>query len=352
MAFVESEGVFTSEAALLPDFLPDEPLHREAQLSELSKALLPATKSIQPDNLFLFGGTGTGKTTCAKYTIKQLEDYKPKINPIYINCWDNNTRLSVLSQIAGGIDIGFPRRGLASDEVFSRIVEMTKRNDSTNIIFLDEFDQLCLRKEESVAYDLTRAGENYGVNFAVVLISNNSNLLETMDKRITSSLYPHKIEFPKYSPAELKDILRERAKEAFRPGSWNEEVIALCAAHCAKTDGDCRTALKLLWRAARKAEASGHITVEHVKSAFNEREQSEKPEANNEIQNEILNLLKQNLNGLNSGEIYEKLKDKYSERTLRTHLTFLTGKNFIDISEIQGKELGGRGRSRMVKLKK
>ena len=338
------ESIFTSESALLPDFVPEEPIHRESQLRELSNSLNPS-KSI-PDNLFLYGSTGTGKTTCTKHIVKQLKEYKPKVNPIYINCWDNNTRLAVLSQIAGAMDIGFPRRGLAADEVFSRIIEMAKKSKSINVIFLDEFDQLVAKKEEAIVYDLTRAGENYGVNFAVVIISNNSQLLETLDKRAVSSLYPKKIEFPRYSPAELKDILRERAEQAFRKGTYSEEVIALCAGHAAKQGGDCRIALKLLWRASRKAEENGRITIEHVKNAFDEQGGIE---TNNETQNEILNLLTKNPTGLTSGEIYEKLKDKYSERTLRIHIGTLASKAIVEITDVQGKE--NRGKTRMVKLK-
>ncbi len=341
--------IFTSEAALLPDFMPEAPLHREAQLKEMANALEPAVQSMRPDNLFLHGSPGSGKTTCAKHVAKQLNEYKPKVNCVYINCWENNTRLAILNQIAGSLGIGFPRRGLAGDEVFTRIIEITKKSNGVNIVLLDEFDQLVARKEDGIVYDLTRASENHGANFGVACISNNSNLLDNLDQRIKSSLSARKIEFPRYSPIELKDILRERAKLCFRPGACSEEAIALCAGHAAKLGGDCRIALRCLWRAGRIAERSGEkITEVHVKLAF----QGDRSEAigQSEVERKIIDVLKKE-NGVTAGELYETLKGVASERTLRLHLDALIAKNIVEAREVSGKEAGGRGKTRIVKLK-
>ncbi len=347
------QGIFTSEAALLPDFVPEEPLHRESQLKDMASSLKPAIESLQPDNLFIYGATGTGKTTCAKHVAKELNEYKTKVNCVYINCWENNTRLSILNEIGKSIEIGFPRRGLAGDEVLARIVEFSKKGNFTSIVFLDEFDQLIARKEENVAYELTRAGENHGVDFGVVIISNNSNLLDSLDNRIKSSLSPRKIEFPRYSPIELKDILRERAKLSLRPDSWSEEVIALCAAHAAKTGGDCRVSLRTLWRAARiaESEAADEIKEKHVRKAFENSEETQQVQS--EVEKKILNILsrKENQNGITSGELYEALKNVATERSLRMHVDALIQRNAIDAVEVKGKEMGGRGRSRLVKLR-
>lgn len=348
------DGIFTSEAALLPDFSPEQPLHREAQLAEMSLALKPAVKNFRPDNLFLCGSPGAGKTTCAKHAIKQLSDYSPSVNCVYINCWENNTKLAVLNEIGKSIEIGFPRRGLASDEVFNRIVEFSKKNKSATIVFLDEFDQLVYKKEDGVIYDLTRAGENHSANFSVVLISNDSHLLDRLDTRIKSSLSAKKVEFPRYSPLELKDILRERAKLCFRQGSWNEEVIALCAGHAAKLGGDCRLALRTLWRAARIAESEGGVIKEsHVRKAFDETgEKTQRQQPQSEVEEKILQELEKekNRDGITTGQLYEALPS-YSERTLRTHLDNLISRNTIEAREVEGKEAGGRGRTRVVKLK-
>jgi cell division control protein 6 len=336
---------------LLPDFSPDQPLHRESQLQEISLALKPAVKNLRPDNLFLCGSPGAGKTTCAKHVIKQLSDYRPRVNCVYINCWENNTKLAVLNEIGRSIEIGFPRRGLASDEVFNRIIEFSKKSKAVNIIFLDEFDQLVYKKEDGVVYDLTRAGENHGLNLSVGLISNDSHLLEKLDPRIASSLSAKKVEFQRYSPQQLKDILRERAKLCFRNGSWNEEVIALAAGHAAKLGGDCRVALRTLWRAARIAENEGDTIKEtHVRKAFENEKGSPQPQS--EVEEKILQELakEKSQQGITTGQLYEALPN-YSERTVRTHLDNLISRGAVEAREVDGKEAGGRGRTRVVKLK-
>ncbi len=346
--------IFTSEAALLPDFVPAQPVHRESQLLEIALALKPAIKGQRHDNLFLYGGTGAGKTTCARYTIRQLSDYRSSVNCVYINCWENNTKLSVLNEIGKSVKIGFPRRGLASDEVFTRIIEFSKKSNAANVIFLDEFDQLVYKKEEGVVYDLTRAGENHGVNFSVVLISNDFHLLENLDQRVKSSLSAKKVEFPRYSPQQLKDILRERAKMCFRLGAWSEEVIALCAAHAAKNNGDCRVALRTLWRAARIAENEGdEITEIHVRKAFDEAgEKSRYRQAKSEIEKKILQELEKEKNkeGMITGSLYAAMQGT-SERAIRIHLENLINRGTVESREVTGKEAGGRGRTRVVKLK-
>ncbi|MBI4406306.1 AAA family ATPase, partial [Candidatus Micrarchaeota archaeon] len=339
--------IFTSEAALLPDFFPEQPLHRESQLAEIELALKPAVHNAKPDNLFLYGSTGTGKTTCCRFTATQLNEHKPAVNCIYINCWETNTRLGILSEVAAKSGVAFPRRGLAGDEVFARIIEMNKKDKSTCIVFLDEFDQLVRRKEEGVVYELTRAGEIHGANFGVVLVSNDGALLQRLDSRIRSSLSPKKIAFSRYSPLELKDILQNRAKLCFRPGSWNGEVIALIAAHTAKNGGDCRIALRTLWRAARLAEQQGsRIEEKHVRLAFQEKEP---PASENELDKKIIQTLSKNPAGITTGKLYELVGE--NERTVRNRLSELQAKNLIDVHELHGKEIGGRGRTRVVKLK-
>ncbi len=338
--------IFTSEAALLPDFFPEQPIHRENQLREIELALKPAAKGGKPDNLFLYGATGTGKTTCCRYAASQLTE-NSAVNCIYINAWEINTRLAILNQIAAKSGVAFPRRGLAGDEVFARIIEMNKKNKATCIVFLDEFDQLIRRKEEGAVYELTRAGETHGADFGVVLVSNDGNLLQRLDNRITSSLSPKKIEFPRYSPLQLKDILRERSKLCFRPGSWNEDVIGLAAAHAAKNGGDCRVALRILWRAGRIAERQGDkIGEKHVRLAFQEKET---PTSGNELDKKIIEVLTENSNGITTGKLYDLIKQ--NQRTIRNRLEELEAQNMIEVREIHGSELGGRGRSRVVKLK-
>ena len=80
--------------------------------------------------------------------------------------------------------------------------------------------------------------------------------------------------FPPYTVNQLKDILYERAKEAFDDGILDDDVIPYCAALSAQEMGDARRALDLLRMSADIAERNGDrkITAAHVKSAKNKIE--------------------------------------------------------------------------------
>jgi cell division control protein 6 len=65
---------------------------------------------------------------------------------------------------------------------------------------------------------------------------------------------------------QLEQILKERVKQAFRPGTVPEEVIEVIAESVAEKSGDCREALETLLRAGRKADQEGEseVTVESL----------------------------------------------------------------------------------------
>jgi len=346
------DGVFADETALLPEYSPPEVLHREKQLQEIAACLKPASEGKTPENLFIHGGTGTGKTCSVKHVLSELVEYSEKAFPICINCWNNYSRQAILSLVADAVGEPMPRRGIAADEVFSRIVQALRREKRAAVIALDEADRLFFKGEEKVLYDFVRANENEGVKIGVILVSNDKQLLLKLDDRVRSSLHHHEIEFPKYSPPELKDILRQRAKKAFFPNACSEDAIALAAAHAAKLGGDCRIALETLWKAGKNCEKRGSekISLADVKASF-EAAGTWKKELRKESLSEgeelVLELLK---NGpLTSGELYEKFVRKRDEtdRTVRNYVNLLEQKKLVATEPF---DEGTRGKTRKVSL--
>lgn len=258
----ERSQIFKSQSALLPDYAPPALLHRDGQLRELADALRPALARSRPQNLLIHGPTGTGKTSCAKYVLSELSEYSSKIRCIYINCWEHPSKLSILSHIAEKLKETLPRRGLAEDEIFKRIVDRLKYDKVAAIIVLDEIDRLMHKGESEVLYGLSRSDENYGVTFGIIGITNVPDIFFSLDERMRSSLRFREMAFEKYSPAHLKDILKERAREAFLPGTYSEETIALCAAHGARNGGDARVAIETLLQAGLRADSRGNGKIE------------------------------------------------------------------------------------------
>ncbi|MDP2718067.1 MAG: AAA family ATPase [Candidatus Micrarchaeota archaeon] len=339
-----SEGVFLNEDVLSPEFLPDVLPGREKHLSALALALKPFAEGRRGSGLLLFGPPGTGKTSSAKHVLSQMRDFSKKAEFAFINCWQHYTRQGVLAEAARQLGIVIPRRGLATDEVRQDLFSSLSKSGARVVLALDEADQLFAKNEDGVFYDLSRAP----VPVLVLCLTNVPAAFEDLDSRVKSSLSLEPLEFSKYSPLEIKAILRERAKRAFRPNACPEDAVALCAAYAAKNGGDARVALDVLWKAGKACERRGGKALEEtdVRSAFAE-------------QDDLNASVKKRMEGIGPSEqqILAALSEpKYSgdlqaetgiaERSLRRYLAQLEAKRLVVVEEEQN--VGGAGKRRKV----
>ena len=329
--------VFKNELALSGDFLPDSLPGREGELNEMVFALQPAFEGRKARNLFLFGPPGTGKTSCVKKVFSGLNEESQRTKAVFINCWQNPTRNSVLARIAESIGEPLPRRGLGTDEVLERITQSFQMQKASCVMALDECDRLLHNREDAVVYDLLRGS----FVSAIICITNDRGFLGKIDERISSSLQPSILEFARYSPVALKKILSERARIAFRPDACTEETVALVAAYASKLGGDARIAIEALWRCGKNAEARGSQKIE--KRDFEKLK--ENPSVQKRLQGlggteeKIISVLKQNGGAATSGDVYRALEaEGLTERTLRNYLQLLESKKIISIERVQLKE--------------
>ena len=145
------------------------------------------------------------------------------------------------------------------------------------IAVLDEIDCLIKKTGDDILYYLTRMNTDlHNSRLSIIGITNDLKFTEYLDARVKSSLGEEELVFPPYTGFELEDILRRRAKEAFRKEALDDSVIPLCAAIAAKQNGDCRLALDLLLKAAEIAEreGTGKVLEEHVRKAQREIEKN------------------------------------------------------------------------------
>jgi len=346
-------SLFRNEAALAPDYLPDAILHREAQVKEIAYAVSPATRGRKPQNAIVIGPPGTGKTCCCRHVLSQLAEYSGRSLPIYINCWEYTTRHAVLTKVAEALGQAMPRRGIATDEILARIAEIVKNTDRILVVVLDEVDRLLASSESKVLYDLTRAQEVFSARVGVIGVTNDAQALAKLDNRIRSSLASVPVNFEAYTPAQLKDILRERAKLALADGVLTEEVIPLCAAFGARAGGDARIAIECLRRAAQLAESEGlsQVTAQHVRAAYPQPAQLRAEGALASLgdgERALVQMLKEK-GELSSGQIeaiFEK-SGMATDRSVRNYIARLESLGLIETEEIEG----GRGKSRLVRLR-
>jgi len=258
---------------LLPDYVPLELPHRSEEIRRLAEVVAPALRGERPNNVFIYGLTGTGKTAVTKYVLRRLQELASQkgamVQSIYVNVRQRETPYKVLADIAEQLDLRVPFTGLSIGELFSRIVKRLSRLEGVYIVVLDEIDFL-VRRGDDVLYDLTRVNEHLQrARVSVIGITNSVRLVDSLDPRVRSSLGEQTLVFSPYNAEQLKDILSQRAAMAFNDGALEEGVIPLCAALAAREHGDARRALDLLRVAAEIAEREGapRVTEEHVMRA-------------------------------------------------------------------------------------
>ena len=348
---LSESGFWKKEEVLSPEYLPTLLPHRENEIKLLARNLLPVTRNKPPQNTFIYGPPGIGKTATVKYVFRDLEEYAGNIvKTVYINCWDYRTAQAILSKIV--IELGFPvqRRGWAKDEIVSRLVESLEKTKKALIVCLDEVDQLIFRSQE-VLYDLLRINQYVKNPVGLIFISNDPYVFANLEQRIRSSLSIEEIEFKPYSLEEMKDILEERAKLAFF--SVEKGVVLLAANHAVKKGGDVRVGLECLLKAGRIAERENAnlVKVEHLKKVLKEVKRV-KPrilrERLNESEKEILKILEEEKRNFTSGELYriysDKTKNPVSERSFRNYLNHLASIGLIKIRKAKGI----RGKTRLI----
>ncbi|MFH7880610.1 MAG: AAA family ATPase, partial [Candidatus Aenigmatarchaeota archaeon] len=201
-------SVFKNEEALYPEYLPNSLPHRENQIKFLADCINILAKNQKPSNIFVYGPPGVGKTAVVKFVIREFENYSG-IKCIYINCWEFNTSFSIIFEILRQIGIFSPRRGIAKDEIFLKLVEYLEKSKNNLVVALDEIDIL-IKKDQEVIYDLLRIGNYTKQKILLIFISNNKYILKDLEERIKSSLDLEEIEFRPYTFLEMKEIVEER----------------------------------------------------------------------------------------------------------------------------------------------
>lgn len=253
----DGRGILRSETYLSTDFQPEKPVGRHSEIDRIVEAVRPVTRRRSPENLLLYGPAGIGKTTCVTHVFNRLEE-ETTSKAVYINCWQYNTRPSLLTELLIQLGYPAPRKGKPVDELLSKIREWLDKNRGVAVA-LDEFDQLEDRTE--IIYDLQMLNKDSENQLGIVMVSNQHPRRIELDPRSRSRLNCQTLEFNPYNTAQLKQILEKRVEQAFRPGSVSDKAITEIAEQVAENSGDCREALRLLLRSGRAAERKGKDKV-------------------------------------------------------------------------------------------
>lgn len=279
--YLNGPKIFKNREALEQTYIPKELPHRDDEIEKIANLTACALRGDTPQNLLIFGMTGTGKTATIRFVSQKLAQYATHTKPwwIYINCRIVSTPYRILAHIYNTITgkEKIPPTGLPKDVIFKKLLGLLdhKVGDSVCFLVLDEIDAISEGYNDEILYDLTRINESLDYcRTCLIGISNRLNFTKDLDPRVLSSLGKESITFSVYNARELADILEERSEVAFYENVLKEGVISLCAALAAKDHGDARKALQLLRKAGEIAERTQNkiVSSECVKKAQNELE--------------------------------------------------------------------------------
>ena len=292
--FERKQNIFRNKDALGESYQPDQIEERDEEIEEYMDALQPVVDGWEPNNIFLYGNTGVGKTAVTEYLLDRLQDDVADyddvdLSVISLNCKTLNSSYQVAVELVNQLrpDGGeISSTGYPQQTVFKKLYKELEMVGGTILIVLDEVDSIGDRDE--LLYELPRARANDKLDstkVGVIGISNDFKFREQLDPRVQDTLCERELQFPPYDAPELENILESRAEIAISEGAFEQGVLNFCAALAARDSGSARQALDLLRLAGEIAENRevDLIEREHVEAARSRLEQERVEEGMREL---------------------------------------------------------------------
>jgi cell division control protein 6 len=278
----EGSSVFEKPWLLEIDNVPESNriVGRDDKIKSLAENLRKMRTDDVPDNILMWGETGTGKTLVARHVCERLEatteGTDAPIVTAYVNPDPISTYTSTFRKIAEQVNaksdnpVDVPSLGLSAEHYRSQKLWPIVENEFPGglVVIIDEIDKHGEINE--VLYTLSRTKSKDDASFPVVTIgiSNDIDFKGDIDSRAKSTLQPKHWTFTPYEEGQLVSILENR-RDAFYEGVLADDVIPTVAEFAADEHGDARRAVRLLRNAGEVAEEAGQevVTADHVSEA-------------------------------------------------------------------------------------
>ena len=287
--FQETTEMFKWKEPLKKDsFSPDEIFCRDEEIQRYTSALQDIPNGHSPNNVFVYGPTGVGKTVVTKWMrakLREMVDQKPDVELTItdaINCRDYKTTFQLATAILNSLrpekdDID--TNGLSTKRVFDLLYEEIDEVDGNVVIILDEIDNIPIDARNDFLYNIPRAEAQQQIDTEIGLIgiSNDLKFVDSLEPKVRSTLGEREIEFGPYDANQLNTILSYYADLSFYDDAIDSSVVPYAAAIAAQERGDVRQGLLLLEKAGEYARSNGDdiVTEEHVDDAYDDIEKDE-----------------------------------------------------------------------------
>lgn len=274
--FQPDDTLYKRRNTLKVEYVPDEIVGRDNEIEEYEAALQPIINGEYPDNIFIYGKTGVGKTAVTNFLLNELQDsaehFAVDTTFVTINCDGLSTSYQAAINLVNNLrepENHIAETGHPQSKVYRLLWNELNQLSGTVIVVLDEIDHIT---DDTFLYQITRADNNGyidNIQLGLIGISNDSTFREQLDAKVQSSLCETEISFPPYGTEELQKVLEQRAEIAFHENALEEDVIPLCAALGRQDGGDARRAITLLRKAGdlARTENAATVTTNHVERA-------------------------------------------------------------------------------------
>ena len=218
--FGSENEIFQNKELLQVSHLPDGDriIGREDELTNLANAIKPAMRGNTPNNVLVYGKTGTGKSLCSKFitnqAVERAKENEVSIGVAYVDCLQESTETQAVQSTGHQLnakpetDISIPHSGLSTSEYYRRLWRIVDTRFDVALIILDEVDKI---EDDDILMQLSRAVESGKLTestVGVIGISNKVRYKDSLDERIKSSLCEREYVFSPYdatSPSLVPD---------------------------------------------------------------------------------------------------------------------------------------------------
>jgi len=321
---------------------------RDEEIAKLAKRLNGAVHGYSPENVMIYGKTGTGKSLVSRHVSGRAQNAARDdvaIGVAYVDCAEDDTETQAVSSLAMKLNdeaetgISVPHTGLSTSKYYKLLWRTLDARFDSTIVILDEVD---LMDDDSVLMKLSRAEEAGKIDgsIGIIAISNKIQYVDDLNERVKSSFQHKELFFKPYDANQLRKIMHNRA-DAFRDGVLSEDVVPLSAAFAAQEHGDARKAIDILRHAGEVAFEEGAETVqeEHVRQAQQHAEKDRFRElisgAPTQAKAALLALTELTVNAGDDAFLTSQVYDQYERICAYLGMDVLSVRRFRDILKEQ-----------------